>query len=655
MPNYGYVRVAAAVPKVEVGDPDRNLLEMLRIAADAAEQGVQLLVFPELCITGYTCGDLFRQTILLDAAEAALLAYAEGTADDRLISVVGLPLHLDGQRFNVAAVVNGGKILAIVPKQYIPNYREFYELRWFSHGDQTRRREVTIGGEKIPFGNDILVEAAGVEHFRMALEICEDLWGPIPPSSHHALAGARIIVNPSASNAVVAKADYRRALVTNQSARCIAAYVYASCGVTESSSDLVFDGHAIIAENGVQLEESKRYERASQLIVADVDLERIVTERMDSSFGQAVSREKTAYRTVLAEAVDELDVSDTFRRTVAPRPFVPSDPATCDERCEEVFAIQVSGLSRRLEHLERAVGKREVTIGISGGLDSTLALLVTAMAFDKLGWDRKGIIAFTLPGFGTTERTRGNAERLCDELGVTFREVSIVEMTLAYLRSVGHLGPDEPPHADCLHCQNSQARLRTNLLMNHGFMVGTGDLSEIALGWSTYGGDQTSMYGVNAGVPKTLVKYVVAWVAEKNLLFGEDVSKILRDVVATPVSPELNPGTDGNGDSAQRTEDILGPYAMHDFILHAMVRYGCSPEKILFLAEQAFAGVADRAAILKTMRTFYRRFFAAQFKRNASPDGPKVGSVSLSQRGDWRMPSDILGRLWQEEVEALDA
>lgn len=643
--SYGFVRIAAAVPRVRVADPARNATELSRLAGEAAIHGVQLIVFPELCLTGYTCGDLFKQKSLLDAAEDALAEFVKTTYNLPLISVVGMPLHLDGQRFNVAAVVNSGQIVAVIPKQYIPNYREFYELRWFSRADWTRREEVMISGTRVPFGNNLLVEAAGIPYFRFAVEICEDLWEPTPPSSHQALAGARILVNLSASNAVVAKADYRRSLVQNQSARCVAAYLYTSCGVGESSGDLVFDGHAIVAENGITLAESERYARESQLVITDVDLEKLVHERMDSSFGQAVSDEpEHAYRTVTAQKVRPMDAGANQRRMIDSHPFVPNDPVMRDTRCAEVWNLIVSGLATRLEHLERATGKREVSIGISGGLDSTLALLVTVKTFDLLAWDRRGIIAVTMPGFGTTDRTKGNAEKLCEALGVTLREIPIRDATLQHLRDIGH-------EADlrCTVCQNAQARNRTMILMNLGFVVGTGDLSEIALGWCTYNGDHMSMYNVNCGVPKTLVRYVVGWVSETGEVGAREV---LRDILATPISPELEP-PDAEGKIAQKTEDIIGPYGLHDFFLFHMIRNGFVPRKIAFLAERAFAGIYGRAAILRWLREFYVRFFSAQFKRDAAPDGPKVGSVSLSQRGDWRMPADASGDLWIAEVDAL--
>lgn len=472
---------------------------------------------------------------------------------------------------------------------------------------------------------------------------------PIPPSSHHALHGATVLVNPSASNALVGKADYRRELVGNQSARCIAAYVYTSCGVGESSSDVVFDGHAIIAENGGVLVESERFRREPQLVTTDVDVLRLVRERtMTGSFGQSVAEDARPYRTVAVEA-PYLDLTPgkgrSLLRTIDPHPFVPSDPATRDARSEEVFQIQTAGLVRRLIHLEKMTGKRQVAIGISGGLDSTLALLVTVRAFDELGWDRQGIIAYTMPGFGTTRRTRSNAEKLCRAFGVTLRRVSIKRAVLRHLKDIGH-----EPDLRCVVCQNAQARMRTLILMDSGFVIGTGDLTEIALGWCTYNGDHMSMYNVNAGVPKTLVRHVVAWAAERNL-FGPVVSKILRDIVATPISPELREVRPG--EEMQKTEEEIGPLELHDFFLHAMIRHGFAPAKAYFHASIAFVGRYDDATIRRWLIEFYRRFCPAQFKRDAAPDGPKVGSVALSQRGDWRMPSDIEFTLWLAEAERI--
>jgi NAD+ synthase (glutamine-hydrolysing) len=660
--DHGFVRVAACVPRVHVADPSRNVDELLSFSSKLDHGAVQLAVFPELSLTGYTCGDLFHQRWLQEDALAALNQFLHGNMAYGVAYVIGMPLRVDDQLFNCAVVCEGGRVLAVIPKSYLPNYKEFYEARWFAPADRLRSREIKLYGSVVPIGTDVLVELVhrGSElvhqwpeertprqsFCRVGIEICEDLWMPIPPTSSHALAGATILVNPSASPIAVAKADYRRQLISQQSARCIAGYVYAGAGPNESSSDVVFDGHAVIAENGTMLRESERFSFDPQCIIADVDVERLQRERaMTGSFGQGVAADRHEYRVVRA-GVTGIRVEVALERTVDPHPFVPSDPATRDERCEEVFAIQTAGLRRRLEHLDAATGKREVAIGISGGLDSTLALLVAARTFDALGWPRSGIHAYTMPGFGTTERTRGNAHKLCEALGVPLREASIVEIASSMLRAEGH-----EPCRRCLKCENAQARARTAVLMTHGFIIGTGDLSEIALGWCTYGGDHLAMYAVNAGVPKTLVRHVVGWVADRGSL-GEAATAVLRDILATPISPELLP-PDAKGEITQKTEDLVGPYELHDFFLFHLLRNGFAPSKIAFLAERAFKGAYDRATILKWLAEFGRRFFGAQFKRNASPDGPKVGSVALSQRGDWRMPSDINGRAWCAEVARL--
>lgn len=654
--DFGFVRVAAIVPRVHVADPMRNADELLTFSGKLDYGAVQLAVFPELCLTGYTCGDLFHQRWLQEQALEALDRFLHGGMAYGVAYVVGMPLRVDDQLFNCAVVCANGQVLAVIPKTYLPNYKEFYEARWFAPADRLRSREIELCGMRVPIGTDVLIAliprpGAGDPRrpfCRVGVEICEDLWMPIPPTSSHALAGATILVNPSASPIAVAKADYRRQLIAQQSARCIAAYVYAGSGPHESSADVVFDGHAAVAENGTMLRESERFSFDPQLVVADVDIERLERERaMTGSFGQGVAANRTAYRTVRAE-VTGIRAEVALERTVDPHPFVPSDPTTRDERCEEVFAIQTAGLRRRLSHLAEQTGKREIAIGISGGLDSTLALLVTVRTFDALRWNRNSIHAYTMPGFGTTERTRGNAHTLCEALGVPLREASIVEVAEAMLRAEGH-----EPCRRCLKCENAQARARTAILMTHGFIVGTGDLSEIALGWSTYGGDHLSMYGVNAGVPKTLVRHVVGWVAERGTL-GEAANAVLCDILATPISPELLP-PDASGEVSQKTEELVGPYELHDFFLFHLLRNGFAPRKIAFLAERAFSGTYDRAAILKWLAEFGRRFFAAQFKRNAAPDGPKVGSVALSQRGDWRMPSDIDGHVWCAEVARLIA
>jgi len=652
MNNYGLVRVGAAVPKTHVACPMDNIFEMIALARDAAEKQVKILVFPELGITGYTCGDLFNDLHLQSSALEALEEFVVGTENMDVISMVGLPLGVDNQLFNVAAVCHRGKILAIVPKYHIPNYKEFYEGRWFAPANHLKSKTISIlNFHDIPIGTDILISVANNPNLKIGVEICEDLWMPIPQSSYHALAGVTVLVNLSASNIVVAKADYRRELVKNNSARNLAAYVYTSCGVHESTGDVVFDGHAMIAENGHLLLENKRFDRNPSLIFADIDVERLVRERMmTSSYGQAVAQKTKEYRTVEVRLEETNYEQIELARYVEKHPFVPSNPATRDARCNEVFDIQCAGLARRLEHLETMTGSHNVVLGVSGGLDSTLALLVAVRVFDMLGWNRKGILAITMPGFGTSDRTYRNAVALIKALGVTFREISIRDAVSRHLVDIGH-SEDGLPHKNCVICENAQARERTQILMDLGFVLGTGDLSETALGWCTYNGDQMSMYNVNAGVPKTLVKYVVAWVAEKGEL-GAGVSTILRDIVDTPISPELEP-TDGT-EITQKTEDKIGPYELHDFFLFHLLRNGFCPKKIFFLASIAFKDDHSKETIIKWLKVFYKRFFAAQFKRNAAPDGPKVGSVALSQRGDWRMPSDAVASTWLFFIDTIE-
>lgn len=646
--NFGFLRVAAAIPIVDVANPKANVERALCLVYEAVEKRSQLVVFQELSLTGYTCGDLFHQLTLQNAALKELGFFLYKTLNTDCLIVVGLPLRVDDQLFNVAAVCQQGNLLAFIPKTFLPNYKEFYETRWFAPVSRLKSKEIELFGKKVPIGTDIIIKT-DIPGFSLGVEICEDLWMPIPPSSHAALQGASVLVNLSASNGLVGKADYRRELVSQQSARCISAYVYTSCGYGESTADVVFDGHAMIAENGNILKESERYTTSSQLLISDIDMERLKRERvLLGSFGQSVAEEKTSFRTVTA-SIRTLNFNRDLKleRFVDPYPFIPSNPVKLDERCQEVFQLETMGLMRRLEH----VGCKEVAIGVSGGLDSTLALIVACKAVDQLGWDRKQIVALTMPGFGTTDRTYKNALALMQELGVTLREISIVKSTLLHLNDIGH-DKNSPGHeTSCLVCQNSQARERTQILMDTGFTIGTGDLSEVALGWCTYNGDHMSMYHVNCGAPKTLVKYIISWAAKKNIL-GKKVSVILNDIVDTPISPELEAASDG-GEIIQKTEDLIGPYVLNDFFLFQVLRNGFEPAKIFFLAENAFKKEFDRETIKKWLKEFYRRFFIAQFKRDASPNGPKIGSVALSQRGDWRMPSDITGELWLKKVEEI--
>jgi NAD+ synthase (glutamine-hydrolysing) len=663
---HGFLRVAAAVPTLRVADCDYNAQRILSLMAEAERQQVSVLVFPEMCLTAYTCGDLFHQPTLQHGAVAALieLTHAAKSVYSGL-AIVGLPLTVDDQVFNCAALLHRGRVLGVIPKSFIPNYKEFYEGRWFAAAATARSRQVIINGEPVPFGTDQLFAATDVEGLLVGVEICEDLWVPIPPSSFQALCGATILVNLSASNEVIGKAAYRRQLVLNQSGRCIAAYIYAASGVWESTTDVVFGGHCLIAENGMLLKESARFQRDESLTAADVDLDRLRTDRIrTNSFGDAqlymgVGRE---FRRV-GFTLDQAEAPRTLLRDVEAHPFVPRGEEQLRERCEEIFQTQVAGLAKRLEH----AGKPPVTLGISGGLDSTLALLVTCKTMDHLGVTRNRIHAFTMPGFGTTARTRSNARALMQHLGVTTHEADIRLLCLEEIRALGHrpFGIDPTdltveqfikrlqrvPAEACqdLVFENIQARMRTSILMNGGFVVGTGDVSELALGWCTYNGDHMSMYNANSSIPKTLVKFLVNWAAHNE--FEGEARRTLLDIVATTISPELLPaGADGT--IVQETESVVGPYELHDFFLFHHLRYGAPPEKILYLAAHADF---DRSYAEKErrhwLRVFLERFFGNQFKRSCLPDGPKVGSISLSPRGDWRMPSDAQAALWLKWAE----
>lgn len=641
MDNYGFVKVAAAVPQVAVADCARNAERIVALAQQAARRGVELVAFPELAVTGYTCADLFLQPALLDAADEALGEIMRQTRKLPLVLIVGLPLRHEDRLYNCAAVVAQGRLLGVVPKSYIPNYAEFYEARWFASGAGIEEERITAAGQEADFGTELTFAVNGAE---FGIEICEDLWVASPPSSRLALNGAKLIFNLSASPEGVGKHAYLRELVAQQSARTHTAYVYCSAGFGESSTDLVFAGNGLIAENGTMLAQAARFSLDEQLTVADVDIERLEFERRrNTSFRM---REEAGESTVIEMELPDALKASALDRRVDPMPFVPADEAHRSERCEEIFQIQSHGLARRLAH----TGCRCAVVGISGGLDSTLALLVTVRTFDKLGLDRRGILGITMPGFGTTDRTYRNALKLMEGLGVTVREIPIRDACLQHFRDIGL------PESDrSAAYENAQARERTQILMDvanmeGGLVIGTGDLSELALGWATYNGDQMSMYGVNASVPKTLVRHLVRWAADTER--DGATRATLLDIIDTPVSPELLPA-DREGNIAQKTEDLVGPYELHDFFLYNFVRAGFRPAKIAFLAEQAFAGSYDRETIVKWLRVFFRRFFAQQFKRSAMPDGPKVGSVSLSPRGDWRMPSDASAALWLRELEEL--
>lgn len=697
--DFGFVRVAAVVPRVKVADVDANIAEICRLAEDAERQEVSIAVFPELSVTGYTCADLFGQQLLIGKAEEGIKQLKSFSRGKKLTMVVGVPVRVAGNLYNCAAVIHNGKLSGLVPKIHLPGYNEFYESRWFSSGADflynTERATAPVYDDakncsSLAAGAEIVYAGAKVNVFpnllfnvgrsTFAIEICEDLWTPVPPSSHHALAGADIILNLSASNDVLMKHKYRHELIGQQSARTVSAYVYSSCGYGESTQDLVFSGSSMIYENGSLLAESERFMMKGNLIAADIDIEKLAILRQKQNTFHTVSPDGTrdgqdARRYVNIKVCDgcQTDFEKCLKRHVEPHPFVPGFNVSIDNnsseeellnktaaisernaRCREITDIQVMGLATRLAH----INCKTAVIGISGGLDSTLALLVAVLAFDKLGWDRKRIIGITMPGLGTTVRTKSNAKDLMETLGVTVREIPIGKAVAQHFADIG-----QDPNVTDVTYENSQARERTQILMDvankeGGIVIGTGDLSELALGWATYNGDHISMYGVNASIPKTLVKYLVGWAADYH--FNENCSnahrsvrEILLDIIDTPISPELKPA-DNNGEIAQKTEDLVGPYELHDFFLYNMFRFGYAPSKIYFLARKAFVGVYDDAVILKWLKTFISRFFGQQFKRSCLPDGPKVGSVSLSPRGDWRMPSDAWKTMFLNDLENIE-
>ena len=632
----GFVKVAAATPDIRVADVEFNTQNIINAMEEAQKNGAKILVFPELCVTGYTCSDLFDHSVLLKASRKALLEIAENTNDKDMLVFVGAPLEVNGKLYNVAASMNQGEIIGFTTKTFLPNYGEFYEMRQFTPGPQTVR-EITFEGKKIPFGPQILFQAEGMEELVVAAEICEDVWSPVPPSIQAALEGATVIVNCSASDETIGKDTYRRALISGQSARLISGYIYANAGEGESTTDLVFGGHNIIAENGTILKESSRY--VNEIIYSELDLQRITGERRKNTTFQPLDEE------TLVRVPFTVEETKTFlTRTFPKKPFVPSDEQTRAQRCEEILTIQAMGLKKRLAH----TNARTAVVGISGGLDSTLALLVTARAFDMLGRDKKDIIAVTMPCFGTTDRTYQNACEMSKKVGATLIEVPIADAVNVHFRDIGH-----DPEDHSVTYENCQARERTQVLMDianktWGMVIGTGDLSELALGWATYNGDHMSMYGVNASVPKTLVRHLVKYAADDTK--DEALKNVLYDVLDTPVSPELLPPKDG--DIAQKTEDLVGPYELHDFFLYFMLRFGYEPSKIFRIACMTFDGEYDKETIFKWLETFCRRFFSQQFKRSCLPDGPKVGTVALSPRGDWRMPSDACVAVWMKDLEA---
>lgn len=648
---YGFVKVAAAVPRVKVADCNYNTEQIENLIAQAEGQGVEVICFPELSVTSYTCQDLFHQQLLLEEAETSLLKLVEFCRSLNIIAIVGAPLSFKGMLLNVAVIIHKGKILGVVPKTYLPNYNEFYEHRWFASGASLENTKLKFCGQNVLVGTHLLFEAT---HFTFGVEICEDLWSVVPPSSKLALAGAEIIFNLSASNDIVGKSRYVENLVEGQSARALAGYVYSGCGFGESTQDLVFAGRAYIAENGHILSSLQRFQMEDQMLINEIDVERLRMERrINTTFsaGRALLGDVEKYVTIEMDPVIIPEERFNLTRMVDPLPFIPTG-RELDLRCEEILHLQAQGLAQRIVHTKA----QTVVVGVSGGLDSTLALLVCVEAFDLLKLNRKGIVGITMPGFGTTGRTYSNAVNLMKSLGVSVREISIRDACIQHFHDLGQSLSDHD-----VTYENGQARERTQILMDAanqmgGFVVGTGDLSELALGWATYNGDHMSMYAVNVSVPKTLVRYLVEWVSMHRM---DDLSRsILLDIIDTPISPELIPA-DENGNISQITEDLVGPYELHDFFLYYFLRYGFRPSKIFYLATRAFDGhdkrakVYDESIIKKWLTIFCRRFFAQQFKRSCLPDGPKVGSCSLSPRGDWRMPSDATSEAWLEECEHL--
>ena len=631
----GFLKVACATPAIRVADTDYNAGQITDLIGRAAEAGAKLVLFPELCVTGYTCGDLFLQRTLKDGALDALHRIAEATGGSGLVAVVGCPLEVQDKLYNCAAVLSGGRVLGVVPKTFVPNYGEFYELRHFSPAP-AETGVIRLWGQEVPFGTRLLFRQEEMPEFTLAAEICEDVWVPCPPSTDHCRAGATVIVNPSASDEIIGKSDYRRSLMRSQSARLLCGYLYADCGEGESTTDLVFAGHNLIAENGSILAESGLF--TTGLTVTELDLQRLKQERArQNTFSPSCG----GYTVVPFS----LPVEETrLTRPVAKSPFVPAEGKDLGERCETILSLQAAGLKKRLAH----TGCKTAVLGISGGLDSTLALLVAVRAMNALGRSRKDIVAVTMPCFGTTARTKSNAMTLAEQLGVTLQSVDIADAVRIHF---GDIGQREDVHD--VTFENAQARERTQVLMDlanrlGGLVIGTGDLSELALGFATYNGDHMSMYGVNASVPKTLVRHLTRYEAER---LGGQARDTLLDILDTPVSPELLPLVDG--EVVQKTEDIVGPYELHDFFLYYMLRFGFSPKKIYRLAKYAFQGEYEDGVILHWLKMFYRRFFSQQFKRSCLPDGPKVGTVALSPRGDWRMPSDACAALWLNELESL--
>ena len=638
----GFIKVAAGSPRIAVADVEANASQIRVLIQRADAAAANLLVLPELCLTGYTCGDLFYSELLLEAAKDALCSVAEFTRGKAPLVVLGVPLMANGRLYNCAAALHDGRILGVVPKSYLPNGSEFYEKRQFTSGScPTRPNSLPLNGEDVPFDARLIFQCAELPEFSLGVELCEDLWSPDPPSRRLAQHGATVIANPSASDEVIGKREYRRMLVQSTSARLLAGYVYVNADSGESTQDMVFSRHNLICESGTILAENPPFGE-DDLILTELDVQRLTTDRHRSSSFAPLEESAEEFRTIrFHQPLRETALTRVYPRT----PFVPASDSQIAERAEEILRIQSYGLKKRVEHTH----VRSIVVGVSGGLDSCLALLVMARTMDLLKRDRREIVAVSMPCFGTTRRTRSNAEKLCEQLGVTFREIDISASVRQHFADIGH---DESVH-DVTY-ENGQARERTQVLMNvanklGGLVVGTGDLSELALGWATYNGDHMSMYGVNAGVPKTLVRYIVRYEAGRA---APALADVLFDILATPVSPELLPAT-SEGEIQQKTEDLVGPYELHDFFLYYTLRFGFRPAKIYRLARHAFGGEYSGEVVLKWLRTFFRRFFTQQFKRSCLPDGPKVGTATLSPRGDWRMPSDACATLWLKEIDAL--
>jgi NAD+ synthase (glutamine-hydrolysing) len=628
MLNYGFVKVAAAIPFGQVGGIGYNTLQIIKLIKEASSKKASIIVFPELSITAYTCGDLFHQESIIEKSKNALLKISQETKDIQILSIVGVPIVNNNKLYNCAALINNGEIIGIIPKSFIPGYREFYEPRWFSGIETDFYKNIILDQKVIPFGNDLLFIDKNNEKLIIGIEICEDLWMPIPPSSYQSLAGAVILCNLSASNILTGKSEYRKEIVKNQSSRCIASYIYVSSGMGESTTDVIFDADATIVENGIILAESKRFLRDNQIIYSDIDIERLIIDRIHQNIGQSTK----SYRFIEFETFTK---SINIQRTISPHPFIPEEGEKLNFRCNEIFNIQAAGLAKRFEALPKDT---KAIIGISGGLDSTLALLVTIKTFQLLKKDTSNIIAITMPGFGTSNTTYNNTIKLCKSLNINFKELNIKDISTLMMNKVEH-SIDEK---DVVY-ENIQARARTYILMTaankyNGIVIGTGDLSEIALGFATYNGDHISMYNVNSSVPKTLVKFLIKWIANNEFI---NIKKILYDILEQPISPELLPSEDQKGKKiSQKTEKLIGPYELHDFFLYYLIRFGFSNKKLLFLAEKAFEKKYEKSIIKKWLKVFYKRFFKNQWKRDCVPAGPKIGSVDLSPRGSWRMPSE---------------